>query len=210
MKKHGCLWWVFIGWWWVPITLPIRIPVWIIRLIRRALKPAAKPAPAVQVQQSQPVPQPEPQPVHGKQETHKVAGVSFRQDALKALGIKNPDFAKTKKQLINEDLTEQWIYEYSFAPEKVELIPEPDNPYSENGNAVKVVADGQHIGYIKSGSSAHVSKLLREDRIQQVTGFIGGGRSKIVTVDEDDGERYIVETDEIGFYARITITQKTE
>ncbi len=190
MKKHGCLWWAFIGWWWVPVTLPVRIPV---ALIRRIVKSA-------------PVKQAEPDP-ELKNETHKVAGVSFRQDALKALGTKNPDFMKTKQQLVNEGLTEQWIYEYTFAPKKAELIPEPDNPYSENGNATKVVVDGQHIGYIKSGSSAHISKLIKEDCIQQVECSIGGGKSKIVTRDEDD-ERYILETDEIGFFARLTITTK--
>lgn len=213
MKKHGCLWWVFIGWWWVPITLPFRIPVWVIRwILNPRKKPAAETSPYILQGQKR-------VRLQEGQETHKVAGVSFRQDALKALGIKNPDFAKTKKQLIKEGLTEQGIYEYIFAPEKVELIPEPDNPYSENGNAVKVVVDGQHIGYIKSGSSAHVSKLLREDQIQQVTCFIGGGRSKTVTAlgyveDEngviDDLTEYTTESDEVGFYARLTITKKAE
>ena len=190
MKKHGCLWWLCIGSWWVPITLPIRIPV---ALIKRARKHAAEPV----------------QDPELKQETHKVAGVSFRQDALRALGTKNPDFDKTKRALIDENRIDETIYEYSFSPKKVELIHEPDNPYSENGNAVKVVVDGQHIGYIKSGSSAHVLKLIEADRIQHVDCFIGGGRSKIVTEDEDDGRR-VLETDEIGFHARLTITTKPE
>lgn len=179
MKKHGCVW-------------------GIIRLIQQALKPAAKPA------------EPEkPQGPDKKKETHKVAGVSYRQDALIALGTKNPDFAKTKKQLIDAGRVDERIHEYTFDPQNVELVPEPDNPYSENGNATKVVVDGQHIGYIKSGSSAHVRKLIDADRIQQVTCFISGGKSKMVTRDEDD-ERYILESDEIGFYARLTITIKPE
>ena len=217
MKKHGCLWWVFIGWWWVPITLPFRLLAALIRYGRKYAAGTEERVQRIQAwgqaqeakQAAKKAEQPEPkEPVPGvKKETHKVAGVSFRQDALKALGTKNPDFTKTKKQLQDEDLTEECIYEYIFAPKKVELVPDPDNPYSENGNATKVVVDGQHIGYIKSGSSAHVSKLLREDRIQQVECFIGGGKSKMLTWDDDE-ERYTMETDEIGLFARLTITTK--
>lgn len=197
MKKHGCAWWFFIGWWWRPITLPFWLPVWLFRRIRTG-------GSVDKCEQTQT----EVEALPGvKKEKHKVAGVSFRQDALKALGKKNPDFAKTKQQLQKEGLTDKWVYEYTFAPEKVELIHEPDNPYSENGKAVKVVVDGQHIGYIKSGSSAHVLKLVQEDRIQGIDCFIGGGKSKIVTRNEDTG-RYILESDEIVIYAHLTITAK--
>lgn len=200
MKKHGCLWWLFIGCWWVPITLPVRISVAIIKRYKAAAKNAPEASPVVP--QGQQTPQ-----LQANQETHKVAGVSYRQDALQALGTVNPDYARTKRDLENEGLTEEWIYEYTFAPKKVELIHEPDNPYSENGNAVRVVMDGQHIGYIKSGSSAHVLKLIQEGRIQRVDGFIGGGRKKQLAWD-DDNEKYVVEQDSLPFYARLTITKK--
>ena len=199
MKKHGIIWWLFIGWWWVFITLPFRIPVIAYRIIKRIVTGRRKNAFVLQGQ--------EQHRLQDNQETHKVAGVSFRQDALRVLGKKNPDYKKTKQQLQREGLTDKRIYEYTFAPEKVELIPEPDNPHSENGNAIKVVVDGQHIGYIKSGSSAHVHKLLDADRIQQVTCFIGGGSSKMLPRYSED---YELETDEIGFYARLTITTKPE
>ena len=205
MKKHGCAWWLLIGWWWRLITWPFWLPVAIFRRVRKYAAGREEP-----LQRLEPLTPPEEakrDALLGKQETHKVAGVSFRQDALRALGTKNPDFSKTKKQLQDEGLTDEWVYEYTFSPRKVELIPEPDNPYSENGNATKVVVDGQHIGYIKSGSSAHVRKLIDENRIQHIECFIGGGKSKMATLDEDD-ERYILESSEIGFYARLTITTK--
>lgn len=192
MKKHGIIWWLLIGWWWVPFTWPFRI----IAALRKAVQ--NKPTTANQ------------KPTVGqKEETHKVAGVSYRQDAIKALGVKNPNFDKTKRALQAEGLTDKPIYEYTFTPKKVELIPEPDNPYSENGNAVKVVVDGQHIGYIKSGSSAHVHKLIDADRIQQVDCYISGGRSKTLSRYSEDDD-YELETEEIGFYARLTITTKPE
>lgn len=148
-------------------------------------------------------------PMNGlKEETHKVAGVSYRQDAIKSLGVKNPNFVKTERTLMAEGLTDEWIYEYKFNPRKVELVPEPDNPHSKNGKAVKVVVDGQHIGYIKSGSSAHVYNLIGADRIQRIDCFIGGGRSKILTQLVDDD--YELVEDEFLFYARLTLYVKTE
>ena len=104
-------------------------------------------------------------------------------------------------------LTDEWVYEYTFNPGKVELVHEPDNPHSENGNAVKVIVDGQHIGYIKSGSSAHVLKLINENRIQSIDCFIGGGRKKSAAWDVDK-EQYATESDETGFHAKLTITKK--
>ena len=184
MKKHGLLWWLFIGWWWRLYMIPFRA----IRAI---------------IQQGRKAPEPTNSAAVG--ETHKVAGTSYRQEAIVSLGMKNPDFAKTKKALQAEGLTDEWIYEYEFAPRNVELQPEPDNPHDPK--AIKVVVDGTHIGYIKAGSCAHIHKLLREDRILKTTCLIGGGKSKEIVEDEDDG-RYVLEQDEIGFYARITITTK--
>lgn len=208
MKKHGCLWWLFIGCWWVPITLPIRI---LMVLIRRAKADEDKPvqvAAKTPPEEAKPRPRSAPAKVRpiGKEETHKVAGTSYRQDAIKAMGVENPDFAETKKALIDAGLTEEWIYEYIFAPQKVELQPEPDNPHDPK--AIKVVVDGTHIGYIKAGSCAHVHKLLETDRIVQISCFIGGGKSKILVQDEDDYEQYTLERDETPFHARLTITTK--
>lgn len=186
MKKHGCLWWAVIGWWWAPITLPFRI---LSALLKRKPQQANAPAPAR----------------GSNEETHKVAGVSFQQDTILKLAQPNEDYAKTKKELLAEGLTDQRIYEYEFYPSKVELVPEPDNPHDPK--AVKVVVDGLHIGYIKAGSCAHIHKLLRESRIDRITCQLGGGKSKMLTQDEDDG-RYVLETDKGEFWARLTITTK--
>lgn len=183
MKKHGFLWWLFIGWWWRLYLIPFR-------LIKALIKQGRKAEP--------------PEPAR-EGETHKVAGTSYRQEALISLGLKNTDFTKTKKALQAEGLTDEWIYEYAFAPRNAELQPEPDNPHDLN--AIKVIVDGVHIGYIKAGSCAHVHKLLDADRIARISCSIGGGKSKRLSWDEDD-ENYVLEEDVIPFYARLTITTK--
>lgn len=187
MKKHGILWWVFIGWWW-------RIYVFPFRLVWRLIKQATAKAPAA------------PSESGPKKETVKVAGVSFHQDAIMSLGVKNPDYTKTRKEIVEEGLVGKWIHEYKFSPQKVELIPEPDNPHSENGSALKVVVDGVHIGYVKDEYSEHVNDLLDDNQIAKVSCSIDGGNKKrYIREGEDD---YVLEHDDFILFARLTITTK--
>lgn len=141
-----------------------------------------------------------------KGETHRVAGTDFRQDVILSMGVKNDDYTKTKKTLQAEGRAEEWIYEYKFYPVRVELVPEPENP--QDPKAIKVMVDGLHVGYIKAGSCGHVRKLLESNRIESITCKIGGGRSKLLTYDDD--EKLIIEKDDIPFWVRLTINTKPE
>ena len=217
MKKHGLLWWLFIGWWWRLMTLPIRLLFVFIRWGRNYVEGADERTQRIQTKQSEirerldvkkgvyiQQGQELPRSQEG-QETHKVAGVNFKQEAIENLGVRNPDFSKTKQAIQAAGMADEWIYEYNFDPQKVELVPEPDNPHDPK--AIKVVVDDVHIGYIKAGSCAHVHKLLAADQILKITCFIGGGKSKGLFKDDDD-ENYAIEQSEIPFYARLTITTK--
>lgn len=150
----------------------------------------------------------EPKPSEEKpiSETHKVAGVSFHQENIKSLAVENEEYSYTKKELIDSDLVDERIYKYEFYPTKTELIPEPNNPHDPN--AVKVVVDGEHIGYIKAGSAPHVLKLLKENRIKKIDCEISGGPYKYLEYDSDE-DTYSLEKEDGDFYARVTIT-KTE
>lgn len=189
MKKHGILWWIFIGWWWRIYMTPVRV---IKALIKWAKTKAQAPSEA---EESGP-----------KKETHKVAGVSYHQEAIQSLGTKNPDYSKTRQAIQDAGLLGKWISEYKFSPQKVELIPEPDNPYSENGTAIKVVVDGVHIGYVSDESSQHVNDLLDADRIAKVSCSINGGNKKRYVRDGEDD--YVLERDDFLLWARLTITTK--
>lgn len=154
----------------------------------------------------------EPTPADSKVTRHSVTGTSFRQDAIRALGKKNPDFALTKRDLFKRGM-EAPIYEYTFSPKKAELVPEPENP--NDPNAIKVLVDGVHVGYIKSGSCAHVHKLLRESRVVKIEPVVFGGKSKqLCTYDANAKhmEDYELEKDETSFgvYLNITETKKPE
>lgn len=147
-------------------------------------------------------------PEPSKIERHKVAGTSFHLKEIQSLGVENSEYKMTKKQLIDEYRIAQRVYQIDYYASKTELIPEPENPHDPR--AIRVVADGVHIGYIKSGSCAHIHKLLNEDKIESIKCEIEGGRYKIVLedYDEDDKVSYRLENDEIPLHADLFIKIK--
>ena len=195
---------------------------------KEAVQPAATPpaAPSVktepvsvepaveQLEETGPIPTPVQAPVEQpstppeKTERHRVAGTSYRIDAIKSLGIENPDYELTKQELVEDYLTDESIYEYEFPLFDAELIEEPDNEVDPN--AIMVVLNGVHVGYIKAGSCNRVKKRMREDRIKRVTARIFGGRYKYVSTDYDDNgnERYSLEQGERTFTVMLTLHLK--
>lgn len=141
-----------------------------------------------------------------KVEAHKVAGVSFRKKEIESIGVYNNDYDLSKSEI--EDVygtyTKVWQYEFDAT---AKLVPEPDNPHGEN--TIRVEADGVHIGYIKSGSSAHIKKLIDNNLIHSIEIEIGGGRYKMVTEDEDDDgnvrTRLEKGSTDYGYYAKLTL-----
>lgn len=164
------------------------------------------PAPAPQPPKPEPlvqepaVPEPDTPRVAGK--TFKVAGVQHHMDEIRSLGFENPDYKMSKREIIDSDMTDEKIWEYDFCGGEVELVPEPDNTY--DSNAIKVLIDGKHVGYIKSGSCSEIRSALEDGRIQRITCQIGGGRYKMVCEDIED-DTYEVNYDETSYFVRLTV-----
>lgn len=229
MKKHNASWWLFIGWWWYPCKwLFYSLPRFIIKRVKKARKINAQPLQAPQAiiplsGTQTPKNEPTKAPT-GKVETHKVAGISHYLDAVEALGVYNDDYDLSKRELIEEGRTAERIYRTDYFVSRVELVPEPDNPYDPN--AVKVICDGQHIGYIKAGSCSHILRLLREDLIKAIEAEVAAGPYKILLEDydaqndtdnvddveevqnEEDEPVYRIEEDDVPHYAKLRITTK--
>jgi hypothetical protein len=146
-----------------------------------------------------------------KKETkgHKVAGTSFRQDAFSELNKElNPDYNLSKSQLINAGLVDEFVYQYTFNPKSVELMPEPSNEHDPN--AIKVVVDGVHIGYIKKGSCAHIRNLMANDGIKSIEAKIYGGKYKVVNsfnCGDDEKPDYELESGNDEYKAKIEIIE---
>ena len=146
---------------------------------------------------------------HAEFERHKLAGTSYHMDAIMALAQENPDYDLTKREIIDDGLTDERIYQYTFTDGPVELVDDPDNEYDPN--AIKVLVAGQHIGYIKRGSTGRVHNLQRAGRVLGVTAEIYGGKYKVVICDDDDGaEHYDLIKDETGYGAAIEILVRPE
>lgn len=146
--------------------------------------------------------------VNKKVENHRIAGVSYRQDEIRSLGTINKEYQYTKPQLIKNGLIDKNVYEYTFNPVSVLLVLEPENKHDPN--AIKVIIDNIHVGYIKKGSCSHVKKLINSDSISSISAKISGGRSKYVYCTDDAGssDSYIMDKDETEFHVEITLTLK--
>ena len=215
-QKHGFFWWLFISWWWLPVKwVYFSIPAFIIRKILKALTSLKIPqkSKTAHTQPKSPAP-----PCDENVKTYHATGMEYRLENLLSIGIKNSEYRKSKKSLIEDGLIEEKVWEYEFYPNKVELTPEPDNPYDPN--AIKVIVDGKHVAYIKKGSCAHLLKVIREGRIENIKCVIGGGNYKYIYEDdgddwedsndwEDTGEpSYTLEKDFKNYFVWLYITEK--
>lgn len=145
-----------------------------------------------------------------KERTYKVAGVSHYEENIMNLSLENEDYFKTKRGLIDDDLIGERVWKYKFLSGDVELVPEPENP--EDANAIKVIIDGEHVGYIKRGSCAHIHKLLKTDAIADIDCTIGGGPYKYVFEEYDDEKEkdvYTLEKGETQLFVHLQISEKT-
>ena len=147
---------------------------------------------------------------HTEFERHKVAGTSYHLDAIMELAEDNPDYDMTQREIIDAGMEEERIYQYTFPGSPVELVDDPGN--EQDPNAIKVLVAGQHIGYIKRGSTGRIHNLQRAGRVLGVTAEIYGGKYKVVTCDEDyDGtEHYDLIKDETEYGAAIEILVRPE
>lgn len=147
---------------------------------------------------------------NAKFERHKVAGTTYHLDAIMELAEDNPDYDMTQREIIDAGMEEERIYQYTFPDSPVELVDDPDN--EQDPNAIKVLVSGQHIGYIKRGSTGRIHKLQRSGRVLGVTAEIYGGKYKVVICDDDDdgAERYDLIKDETGYGAAIEILVRPE
>lgn len=150
-----------------------------------------------------------------KIENHHVAGTSHYVDNIESLAVHNDDFDLSKRELIEDGLVEERIWENIFYVSNAELAPEPDNPYDKN--AIKVLADGKCIGYIKKGSCSHLLNAINAGKIISVNCKIGGGAYKYLCAGDVDAdgtdvgdEKYALEKDASPYFAILEIKMEKQ
>ncbi len=142
-----------------------------------------------------------------KSYSFRVAGISKRQRAITAnLLTESSDYEATKKELVEIGMTDERIYKYIPDVLDAELVPEPENPHDPN--AVKVIVDDIHVGYVPAEKAEKVKKLLETKQIRDVSCEFYGGPYKIITEDYDlekNKEVYTVERESQYIGAEVTV-----
>lgn len=127
-----------------------------------------------------PVPMQAQETQKAKTLTAKVVGTKYHDyDKILALGTLNPDYSLDKRGMIKKYPDGHTAYEYIFPELKATLEPEPTN--EEDPNAIKVLLNGLHAGYIKKGSCSRIKNLIAKNEIVDVIASIRGGNSKILS-----------------------------
>ena len=114
-----------------------------------------------------------------QQEQFTAAGTSYRKKALEAFGRPNPDYRLDKMQLFRAGYLDQDVRALCFGPVTAQLMQEPENPHDPN--AIKIVLDGVHVGYIKAPSCPFVNRLINTGKIRRVQAQIYGGDYRTLT-----------------------------
>lgn len=145
------------------------------------------------------------QKVVSKIEKHHVAGVASYVESIMTLAVENSDYNMKKKEIIDNYMDGEKVYQYLFYPGKVELVEEPTNEFDPN--AIKVIIDNVHVGYIKKGSCSHIKNLLSNGNIKTLDAEIVGGKYKVYFEDDDAPGGYELVKDEnhIGIILEITL-----
>lgn len=131
---------------------------------------------------------------------HRIVGLDHRKANVMKLARENPLYGLDKAGILKQANVNTCIHKYTFVNEPVELVQEPTNPHDPN--AIKVVVAGQHIGYIKAGSCAHLNKVINEGRVENILCRIYGGPYKGAFQDYD-------ETLDAGFTGKPTYHMET-
>lgn len=148
---------------------------------------------------------PEVVPKELKSEKHHVAGITSYIDNIMKLAVENPDYPMSKKEIIDNFMDGERIYQYEFFPSKIELIEEPTNAFDPNAIMVKI--DDLHVGYIKKGSCSHIKKLLTNNSIKILDANIVGGNYKVVyeSNNQPSGYELIKDKSNYGIILEITL-----
>lgn len=126
-----------------------------------------------------------------------VSGTPYHQKEIDKLGSPIKKYTMDHKLLT--DYIGRKIYEKYYKAKVVALVPEPTNKHDPN--AIKVMLDGQHAGYVPRDLAFNVKEMLKTGSCS-VHANISGGKYKVI-----DGNYDAVYWDE-NISVKITIIQE--
>ena len=111
--------------------------------------------------------------------TFLVSGTHYRMDDINKLASKIQKYSMKPDKLISMGFVNKNIYKFYFKNEPVQLVPDPTNEHDPN--AVKVLIDNVHVGYVPREDCESVKVFLQYPL--RITAEIHGGDYKIVYSD---------------------------
>ena len=203
---HGLVWWLLIGWWWVPVKWFCFF--WVALILKlfgnksyrlktsqhsecvcqncgyhwKAEAPESVPQAA---QGTAPAPEDKRTAVD---RSHYISGCetvgeSYYKDAIAELGTIDRNYYWPNERLYEKFVDGDRVYKFRFEDMDAELVPEPDNPHDPN--AIRVDVNGKTVGHIARDNTAHIRELLESGATARAK--ISAGPRKVIT-ESDDGQ----------------------
>lgn len=111
-----------------------------------------------------------------------VVGMKYYEFAINSIGTPIKSYNYAHQSLVKMD--KHLVYKYYFNVDTVDLIPEPTNP--TDPNAIMVIVNDAHIGYVPSFFTGIVKEYLK--RPCDITCEIhGGAHKKVFMYELEDG-----------------------
>lgn len=122
---------------------------------------------------------------NSKKTVFPVAGLfAHETEIVDNLLFENSDYDMSKKEIIECYMCDEYLYKYEPFYGHADLIPEPDNPYDPN--AIKVIVDDIHIGYVPAKRTKSIKKILESGNVIEIGCEIYGGAYKFLPDEESD------------------------
>ena len=87
-----------------------------------------------------------------------VAGTNYKKNEISSIMSGNPIYNLPDNTFIQKTEEYKRIYRFKYRRSYATLIPEPTNPH--DSNAIKVLIDNVHVGYIPSEQCSSVKKIM--------------------------------------------------
>ncbi len=159
---------------------------------------------------AQPTPQVAPQPEKKpkaviKTQRHILTNIEEHMEDIMDMVDKNEDYKLKEKDLIEDDRTDEKIYQYELNASAT------ITPVISGGGVeqLQVFVYNTHIGNIKKNSISRVKKLLNSGNIQRIDAEVSGGNYKKLRYDSGRNEYFYDELED-AFGITIEITYREE
>jgi hypothetical protein len=116
------------------------------------------------------------------QYTFRVVGVNYREKNVQKLASPIKKYDMPASKIIEIGYMGRKIYRYFYKDSPVELRPEPTNQY--DSNAIMVLIDGVHVGYVPQDETQNVRPFLNGP--VYISAEVTGGEYRTVLSEKDE------------------------